>query len=77
MSGNWETEHVTEIWNNDTGEHFEVGPDRDGTDQIEVRYYARAETESSVRVCIPVECGDQVGDAIKNAAQRMKSAAST
>lgn len=35
----YELEQVMEIWNNDTGEHIAVGPDRDGLDMIEIRYY--------------------------------------
>jgi len=33
----WELETLRKIWNNKTGEHFEVGPDRDGLGIVEVR----------------------------------------
>lgn len=31
-------ETCKEIWNDKTGEHFEIGPDRDGLDLIEIRF---------------------------------------
>lgn len=32
----WSVERVIEIWNDDTGEHFAIGPDRDGLDIVEI-----------------------------------------
>lgn len=34
----WELETLKEIWNNDTGECVEIGPDRDGLGLLELRY---------------------------------------
>jgi len=34
---NYELETVREIWDNKTGGRFEVGPDRDGLDLVEIR----------------------------------------
>lgn len=32
-------ETLKEIWNENTGCHIEIGPDRDGLDMIELRFY--------------------------------------
>lgn len=37
----YSVETVIEIWNDETGEHIEVGPDRDGLDMIEIRQCSR------------------------------------
>lgn len=33
------TEHLIRIWNDSTGERIEFGPDNDGIDLWEIRYY--------------------------------------
>lgn len=33
-------EKMFQIWNDRTGERIEIGPDRDGLDLIEIRFYA-------------------------------------
>jgi len=54
---NWETEKVHEIWNNSTGEHFEVGNDRDGLDMVEIRSYPGGDggLHPEARLCMPRE----------------------
>ena len=37
MSYSMETQY--EIWDDQSGDHIEVGPDRDGLDLIEIRYF--------------------------------------
>lgn len=32
-------EHLIEIWDDQSGDHIEVGPDRDGLDLVELRLY--------------------------------------
>ena len=34
----YSTEHIIQIWDDKSGEKWEVGPDRDGLDLVEVRY---------------------------------------
>ena len=38
-------EKVYELWNDKTGEKYEIGPDRFGLDKIEIRYYVEAGKE--------------------------------
>jgi hypothetical protein len=32
-------ERPVQIWNDKTGERYEIGPDRDGIDLVELRFY--------------------------------------
>lgn len=34
----WQLETLKEVWNNDTGECIELGPDRDGLELVELRF---------------------------------------
>jgi hypothetical protein len=42
MTQRYSVETKIEIWNDDTGEKIEVGPDRDGGDMIEIRNVDKA-----------------------------------
>jgi len=33
----YELEHMHEVWNNETGDRYEIGPDRDGLNLVEIR----------------------------------------
>lgn len=35
----YSVEVVRQIWDDDDGEHFDVGPDRDGLNLVEIRCY--------------------------------------
>lgn len=37
MPKGYSIETVRQVWNDDTGERVEIGPDRDGLDLIEIR----------------------------------------
>lgn len=39
MAQGYRMEMLLEIWNDDSGEHLEVGEDRDGLDLVEIRAY--------------------------------------
>lgn len=62
---NWETETVHEIWNNSTGEHYKIGPDRDGLDLVEVRSYTDVNSaKPAERMTMPREVAVEVGRVI-------------
>lgn len=46
---NHSLEHVYEIWSDSAGYHYEVGPDRDDLDMVEIRYYEPASVD---RKCV-------------------------
>jgi hypothetical protein len=50
----WETDILRQIWNNNTGDRFEIGPDRDGLDFIEIRSY-NSENKLETHVSFPLE----------------------
>lgn len=39
MNASHSVEHLVRIWNDSTGERIEFGPDNDGLDLWEIRYY--------------------------------------
>ena len=39
MYSKYSLETCHQVWNDDTGERIEVGPDRDGLDMLEIRTY--------------------------------------
>lgn len=39
MEYSYSLETLKEIWNENTGSHIEIGPDRDGLEMIEIRMY--------------------------------------
>lgn len=60
-----------EIWDDDHGVYWEVGPDRDALGLVEIR--KRDETSSIIeRMTIPQECTEYLADAIVNCAKEMK-----
>lgn len=36
-SPRYSLEHLSEIWDNNHGDHLEIGPDRDGLEMVEIR----------------------------------------
>ena len=64
IMSDWETERVTEVWNNRTGEHYAVGQDRDGLGLVEIRSYSAASEKALERISMPVEVAVQVAQAI-------------
>lgn len=58
-------EIVTEIWHDKQGYHFEVGPDRDGLDLIEIRYYEAEDTLARNRMTFTVEQAIKLRQALK------------
>lgn len=48
MASEPEFETLHEIWTD--GDHYEVGPDRDGLDMIEIRYYDRNDLKCQNRL---------------------------
>jgi hypothetical protein len=56
-------ETMREIWDDKNGEHFEVGPDRDGLDMIEIR---SRDTDNKIdaRIVFPLEAAVMVAQAI-------------
>lgn len=60
-------EIVIEIWDNATGDHFEVGPDRDALDMIEVRQYIGSAHECARRFAGTKEEMKLLGEAILEA----------
>ena len=57
-----------EIWNDDTGEHVEVGPDRDGIDMVEIRL-ENDKGKIDGRMSFDPEEALLVAEAIKKAAE--------
>lgn len=53
-TGKPELEMMFEVWNPD-GWHYEIGPDRDGLDMIEIRYYDNTKQLSTHRLSFPKE----------------------
>jgi hypothetical protein len=61
----YSVETVKEIWNNKTGEHIEVGADRDGLDLVEVRLYDDCNySKASNRMSFTQEQAIMVAEAI-------------
>lgn len=58
-------EVVSEIWHDKDGYHFEVGPDRDGLDLIEIRYYERDDALARNRMTFTVEQAIKLRQALK------------
>jgi hypothetical protein len=59
----WETEVLHQVWNNESGDRFEVGPDRDGLDLIEIRSYTD-KGECDARMTMPSEVATKIAQAI-------------
>ena len=62
----YETEELTEVWNNDNGSHYEIGFDRDGLGMIEIRFYDKDEHQSKTRMTFEKECALKIGEALKS-----------
>jgi phage terminase large subunit-like protein len=60
----WETERVTEVWNNQSGEHYSVGSDRDGMGLVEIRSFVAESEKALERISMPVEVAIRVAQAI-------------
>jgi len=60
-------ETVIEVWDDVTGDHFEVGPDREVLDMIEVRQYLGCSSECSKRFAGTIEEMKLLGEAILEA----------
>ena len=63
MNEEYEMEVLREIWNNKDGYVIEVGPDRDGTDWVEVRI-KQTDGKITERIMIDPKCSEMVGKAI-------------
>lgn len=62
-------EIVIEIWDDATGDHFEVGPDRDALDLVEVRQYIANSHECNARFTGTKEEMRLLGEAIIQACE--------
>jgi hypothetical protein len=69
-SENWELEILLEVWNNKTGERFEVGPDRDGLGLIEIRYRTPV-GEITERIVLDKTAARLVADSLYRCADRV------
>ena len=48
----YSTEMVMQVWNDDTGERVEIGPDRDSLGLVEIRSYEGRELNASIRIAV-------------------------
>ena len=62
---------VREIWNDECGDCLEVGPDRDGLDNVEIRY-KNGKGEIKERFVFPPEMAILVANAILSCANELK-----
>lgn len=62
-TGKPELEMMFEVWN-PGGWHHEIGPDRDGLDMVEVRYYDNTEVKSSHRLSFTKDDAKLIAEAI-------------
>ena len=60
----YEMEAVYEVWDNKSGEHFAVGPDRDGLGLIEVRYFQPEKLECVSRLTFTPEQATMISSAL-------------
>jgi len=57
------TEKLYEVWNDDTGDHYEIGNDRDALDLIEIRAVSR-EKKITDRLTMEPDAASKVAHAI-------------
>lgn len=65
MSSNFSVENVVQIWNDKIGDRFEIGPDRDGLDMVELRFVDETGTITD-RIAFPKELCNIIADAIRS-----------
>ena len=56
-------ETVREVWNDEDGEHWEVGPDRDDLGCVEIRFYDQ-DNKIGERMMFSLEAAAAIGGAI-------------
>jgi hypothetical protein len=57
-------ETVKQIFDDDTGDHIDIGPDRDGLGLLEMRYYIGTAIIPTARIAFTWEEGRLIVDAI-------------
>lgn len=58
-------EKVIEIWDDKSGDHYEIGADRDGLDMLEIRYYVKGEYTSTDRMAFSIENAEHIVKAMQ------------
>ncbi len=61
----YETEVLRQVWHNQDGWRIDVGPDRDGTGMVELRYYDKDSPGPINRISFPAECAALIAEAVK------------
>lgn len=59
-------ETMYEVWDDDDGDHYEIGPDRDGLGLVEVRMRDK-DNKILLRMTFPSKQGRLISDAIMRA----------
>ena len=57
-------ETLFEIWDDASGDHWEIGPDRDALDLIEIRFFDKGSTTPTDRMIFPPEIGEMLAVSI-------------
>lgn len=65
---NYTLEKLYEVWDDETGDHFEIGPDRDGLDLVEIRLKDK-DGKITNRFCFTKDCGILLSEALTLACQ--------
>jgi hypothetical protein len=73
MEGKSDLEMMFEVWNPD-GWHYEIGPDRDGLDLIEIRYYDEKEVVPRRRITLTASDAKLIAEAINRLLMEQKYA---
>lgn len=60
-------EHLVQIWDDQTGDHIEVGPDRDGLELIEIRLYSGSDHKAYTITTFNREQAKLVAQALEHA----------
>lgn len=67
----FEMETMREIWTNGEVEHYEVGPDRDGLQLVEIRYREQG-GKIGERMSFPPELARLISDAMAKCADELE-----
>ena len=70
--GSKSLEILYEVWDDSHGTHFEIGPDRDGLDLIEIRFYEKISTKPDHYMVMDLEEAKLVVKALTMAIENFK-----
>ena len=57
-------EAVYEIWDDDSGDHWEVGQDRDALGLVEIRFFSKTDLKPVERMTFPPEIAEMLAFSI-------------